>query len=119
MLLLPLAAFITTRILKQPVLWTDDTPVMFFDRNGKPVQTKKGELHAKCVGLLVAGCQVPSGTPAHAAQSSAKAFARLTGLNQRLSVDCNAGARPTRLLGRPSLAAAFAVPPTSFAPRLL
>ncbi len=43
MLLLPFAAFITTRILKQPVLWTDDTPVMFFDRNGKPVQTKKGE----------------------------------------------------------------------------
>ena len=43
MLLLPFAAFITTRILKQDVLWTDDTPVMFFDRNGKPVQTKKGE----------------------------------------------------------------------------
>ena len=43
MLLLPFAAFITTRILKQNVLWTDDTPVMFFDRNGKPVQTKKGE----------------------------------------------------------------------------
>jgi transposase len=43
MLLLPFAAFITTRILKQHVLWTDDTPVMFFDRNGKPVQTKKGE----------------------------------------------------------------------------
>jgi len=37
MLLLPFAAFITTRILKQNVLWTDDTPVMFFDRNGKPV----------------------------------------------------------------------------------
>ena len=43
MLLLPFASFITTRILKQNVLWTDDTPVMFFDRNGKPVQTKKGE----------------------------------------------------------------------------
>ena len=43
MLLLPFSAFITTRILKQDVLWTDDTPVMFFDRNGKPVQTKKGE----------------------------------------------------------------------------
>lgn len=43
MLLLPFAAFITTRILKQDVLWTDDTPVMFFDRNGKPVQMKKGE----------------------------------------------------------------------------
>ena len=43
MLLLPFAAFIATRILKQDVLWTDDTPVMFFDRNGKPVQTKKGE----------------------------------------------------------------------------
>lgn len=43
MLLLPFAAFITIRILKQNVLWTDDTPVMFFDRNGKPVQTKKGE----------------------------------------------------------------------------
>ena len=42
-MLLPFAAFITTRILKQDVLWTDDTPVMFFDRNGKPVQTKKGE----------------------------------------------------------------------------
>ena len=34
---------ITTRILKQTVVWTDDTPVMFFDLNGKPVQTKKGE----------------------------------------------------------------------------
>ena len=33
MLLLPFAAFIATRILKQDVLWTDDTPVMFFDRN--------------------------------------------------------------------------------------
>lgn len=43
MLLLPFAAFIATRILKQNVLWTDDTPVMFFDRNGKPVQTKNGE----------------------------------------------------------------------------
>ena len=43
MLLLPFVAFITTRILKQNVLWTDDTPVMFFDRKGKPVQTKKGE----------------------------------------------------------------------------
>ena len=43
MLLLPFVAFITARILKQNVLWTDDTPVMFFDRNGKPVQTKKGE----------------------------------------------------------------------------
>ncbi len=43
MLMLPSVAFITTRILKQKVLWTDDTPVMFFDRNGKPVQTKKGE----------------------------------------------------------------------------
>ena len=43
MLLLPFAAFIATRILKQDVRWTDDTPVMFFDRNGKPVQTKKGE----------------------------------------------------------------------------
>ena len=43
MLLLPFAAFITTRILKQNVLWTDDTPVMFFDRNGKPVHGKKGE----------------------------------------------------------------------------
>ena len=43
MLLLPFAAFITTRILQQHVLWTDDTPVMFFERNGKPVQTKKGE----------------------------------------------------------------------------
>ena len=43
MLLLPFVAFIATRILKQNVLWTDDTPVMFFDRNGKPVQTKKGE----------------------------------------------------------------------------
>ena len=31
------------KILKQNVLWTDDTPVMFFDRNGKPVQTKKGQ----------------------------------------------------------------------------
>ena len=43
LLLLPLAAFIATRILKQPVLWTDDTPVLFFDRNGKPVQSKNGE----------------------------------------------------------------------------
>lgn len=43
MLLLPFAAFIAIRILKQNVLWTDDTPVMFFDRNGKPVQTKNGE----------------------------------------------------------------------------
>ena len=43
MLLLPFVAFISTRILKQNILWTDDTPVMFFDRNGKPVQTKKGE----------------------------------------------------------------------------
>ena len=43
MLLLPFAAFITTQILKQNVLWTDDTPVMFFDRNGKPVHGKKGE----------------------------------------------------------------------------
>lgn len=43
MLLLPFAAFLTTRILKKNVLWTDDTPVMFFDRNGKPVQTQKGE----------------------------------------------------------------------------
>ena len=42
MLLLPFAAFITTRILKQNVLWTDDTPVMFFDRNGKPMHGKKG-----------------------------------------------------------------------------
>jgi transposase len=42
MLLLPFAAFITTRILKQDVLWTDDTPVMFFDRNGKPEHGKKG-----------------------------------------------------------------------------
>jgi|GEM_PF-30189 len=41
MLLLPFVALITTRILNQNVLWTDDTPVMFFDRNGKPVQTKK------------------------------------------------------------------------------
>ena len=43
MLLLPLTSFMTRRILTQPVLWTDDTPVMFFDRNGKPVLTKKGE----------------------------------------------------------------------------
>ena len=43
MLLLPFAAFTATRTLKQTVLWTDDIPVMFFDRNGKPVQTKKGE----------------------------------------------------------------------------
>jgi len=42
MLLLPFAAFIAMRILKQNVLWTDDTPVMFFDRNGKPVPKKKG-----------------------------------------------------------------------------
>ena len=42
MLLLPFSAFITTRILKQDVLWTDDTPVMFFDRNGKPKHGKKG-----------------------------------------------------------------------------
>ncbi len=42
-LLLPFVACITTRVLKQQVLWTDDTPVKFFDRNGKPVQTKKGE----------------------------------------------------------------------------
>lgn len=42
MLLLPFVAFITTRILKQNVLWTDDTPVMFFDRNGEPVHGKKG-----------------------------------------------------------------------------
>ena len=42
LLLLPLVGFITTRILKQTVLWTDDTPVMFFDRNGKPVHGKKG-----------------------------------------------------------------------------
>lgn len=42
MLLLPFVAFVTTRILKQQVLWTDDTPVMFFDRNGKPVQGKNG-----------------------------------------------------------------------------
>ena len=34
MLLLPFAAFIATKILKQDVLWTDDTPVMFFDRDG-------------------------------------------------------------------------------------
>ena len=43
LLLLPFVAYITTRVLKQQVLWTDDTPVKFFDRNGKPVQTKKGE----------------------------------------------------------------------------
>ena len=43
MLLLPLTAVMTTRILRQPVLWTDDTPVMFFDRNGKPVLTQKGQ----------------------------------------------------------------------------
>lgn len=43
MLLLPLTAFMGTRILKQSVLWTDDTPVMFFDRNGKLVQTSGGK----------------------------------------------------------------------------
>ncbi len=42
LLMLPLVGFITTRILKQTVLWTDDTPVMFFDRNGKPVHGKRG-----------------------------------------------------------------------------
>jgi transposase len=42
LLLLPFVAFITTRILRQNVLWTDDTPVMFFDRNGRPVLTKTG-----------------------------------------------------------------------------
>jgi transposase len=43
MLLLPFVAFVTTRVLKQSVLWTDDTPVMFFDRKGKSVETKQGK----------------------------------------------------------------------------
>jgi transposase len=43
LLLLPLVAFMTIRILRQNVLWTDDTRVLFFDRNGKPVQSKNGE----------------------------------------------------------------------------
>jgi len=41
MLLLPLVAFMTMRVLQQPVLWTDDTPVMFFDRNGRLVATRR------------------------------------------------------------------------------
>ncbi len=43
LLLLPFVAYISTRVLKQQVLWTNDTPVKFLDRNGKQVQTKKGE----------------------------------------------------------------------------
>ena len=41
MLLLPLVAFMMMRVLQQPVLWTDDTPVMFFDRNGRLVTTRR------------------------------------------------------------------------------
>ena len=34
MLLMGVSAFLLRRILSQQVIWTDDTPTMFFDRSG-------------------------------------------------------------------------------------
>ena len=41
MLLLAFAAFMYQRIRSQRFIWTDDTPVMFFDRHGRVLETKK------------------------------------------------------------------------------
>jgi hypothetical protein len=41
MLLLAVAAFMYQRIRSQRFIWTDDTPVMFFDRHGRVLETKK------------------------------------------------------------------------------
>ena len=46
MLLLALVSFMMQKILGQQVIWTDDTPTMFFDRNGRRLkETKKPGKH--------------------------------------------------------------------------
>jgi len=41
MLLMAFTAFMSKRIRSQSIIWTDDTPAMFFDRHGRVLQEKK------------------------------------------------------------------------------
>jgi transposase len=41
MLLMAFTAFMSQKIRSQRIIWTDDTPVMFFDRHGRVLQSKK------------------------------------------------------------------------------
>ena len=55
MLLLAFVAFMSQKIRSQRIIWTDDTPAMFFDRHGRVLATKKkqeqGETSAKDTSL--------------------------------------------------------------------